>query len=175
MRPLRAVELPSDIAGRLYLHSMPGRYEPLEDCWKAVTQAGCSMIVCLAPSDEIQKKSPAYAAAINSESTPVGMRNFPIPDYGPPEDIDAFAKSVTETAAALKQGTSILVHCGAGIGRTGTYAIAVLMALGLSISEARKRGSNAGSGPERREQQEALTRVASLVGLGKSAHSQPAS
>ena len=29
----RSVTLPENVAGRLYFHSMPGRYEPLQAVW----------------------------------------------------------------------------------------------------------------------------------------------
>ena len=161
MRSLRPVELPSDIRGRLFLHSMPGRYEPLEEFWTHLGRVGCSTIVCLAPIDEMRKKSPSYADALDAESSPCKVLHFPIPDYKAPEDIAAFVKSVNDVAEALRQGDAILVHCGAGIGRTGTFAIGTLIALGLSLEEARTRVSKAGSSPERPEQEESLRRLAS--------------
>ncbi|MFP3868502.1 MAG: hypothetical protein ACLFUU_10110 [Desulfobacteraceae bacterium] len=60
-------------------------------------------------------------------------------------------------------GKGVLLHWGAGKGRTGMFAIATLMALGLSETEARQRINDAGSYPERPAQQEALRRFGSSL------------
>jgi len=60
----------------------------------------------------------------------VRAQRFPIADCQAPSDIPAFAKSVRQVAEALRSGGAVAIHCGAGIGRTGTFAIGVLLALG---------------------------------------------
>jgi hypothetical protein len=104
MRPLRSVEIPADVPGRLYLHSMPGRYEPLDECWAELDRVGCSTVVCLAPTSEIRHKSPAYANALDTDSSPCKVLRFPIPDYQAPEDDDEFLKAVSDTAKAPATG-----------------------------------------------------------------------
>ncbi len=49
----RGVDLPSNVPGRLLLHSLPGRYEALERVWHQVKKDAVGAIVCLTESDEI--------------------------------------------------------------------------------------------------------------------------
>ena len=156
---LRKVGLPEQISGRLYLHSMPGRREPLEEVWAEISSNGISTIVCLAPLDEIRQKSPRYADAIESSAVPCTLRLFAVEDYKEPEDDGAFCKAVFSTANSLRAGECVLLHCGAGIGRTGMFAVATLIAIGLSEYESLQCIKAAGSWPETGPQNEVLRRV----------------
>jgi protein-tyrosine phosphatase len=158
MVSFRQVELPGGVAGRLYLHSMPGRYEPLEEAWAEVKRLGISTIICLAPLDEIREKSPEYSKSIQTDAVPCDVRRLPVCDYQGPDDDRAFSELSGRVADLLRRGEGILIHCGAGVGRTGMFAIAALMTLGLSSDEARRQVKAAGSGPERPAQEEALRR-----------------
>jgi protein-tyrosine phosphatase len=120
-------------------------------------------MVSLAPFDEIREKSPEYAEAIEADAVPCQLWRLAICDYQGPDDDQAFWQLATQVAGTLRGGNNVLVHCGAGIGRTGMFAITVLMALGLSDGEAQRRVSAAGSAPERPAQQNALRRFARLV------------
>jgi protein-tyrosine phosphatase len=115
--------------------------------------------------DEIREKSSSYAKALEQGMVPVEVRRFPIHDYSSPDDDRAFADTVTEVAASLRAGRRALIHYGAGIGRTGLFAVATLMALGLPTVAARRRVKEAGSGPERQVQEAALERVAQFLCL----------
>lgn len=74
----RRVVLPSDISGELFLHSMPPRYEAYSIFKTAISESQIDTLVCLAPSAEIQKKSPDYFHAIQSADVPCGRKTFEI-------------------------------------------------------------------------------------------------
>ena len=135
---------------------MPGRHEDFEDAVAEVRRLGISQVTSLAPLSEIRAKSPRYAKAIEAENLPTILASCPIPDRGVPENRQEFLSSVEETMSALKAGKKLLLHCGAGIGRTGTYAAAVLLRLGLSKEQSIAEVSRAGSRPETAEQLEFL-------------------
>jgi protein-tyrosine phosphatase len=156
MALVRMCALPEQIPGGLFLHSMPGRYEPLEDSWAEVTRLRIGQIVCLTADSEIACKSRDYEAAIAAGQLPCEIRRFPIADYQGPTDLKGFWLLARETASALRQGENVLVHCGAGIGRTGTFAIAVLLALGMPEGEAEQVVRAAGSYPETTAQRKTL-------------------
>ncbi len=144
----RSVQLPTGVPAKLILHSMPGRYETLEETWRQIATDGVQLVVSLAPADEIHRKSPAYGAALESKTVPCPVEPFPIADRGVPADRPGFWSLASRVAQQLKAGRCVLIHCGAGIGRTGTLAICVLLALGGSQASATRAVSAAGSHPE---------------------------
>lgn len=157
----RSVALPDDVSGRLYLHSMPARYEAYQATLDAVRLKGITQVVCLTSLEEIASKAPAYARAVQRKDVPWQQRMYPIVDYGVPSDRASFLELVHSIAADLRSGVNILLHCAAGIGRTGTVASCVLIALGVPADEAALRIYAAGSYAERPEQVELIQWVAS--------------
>ena len=156
----RHVVLPPDIDGALYLHSMPGRYEPLSASLAEIADKNVAAIICLTPLEEIEEKSPEYAAAIAAGTIPVERVAMPIEDYGVPQDTAAFVALMEDVAHRLQAGENLLVHCAGGIGRTGTFATGVLMALHVTLNDALDAVQMAGSEPETDKQQELLVDIA---------------
>lgn len=66
------------------------------------------------------------------------FRNVPIQDRSVPADRHQFLDAVEQTAADVKSGTDVAVHCRAGIGRSSLFAASVLIRLGWSVEEAFK-------------------------------------
>ncbi|MFO1251677.1 MAG: tyrosine-protein phosphatase [Inhella sp.] len=145
--PMRSLPLPASIPGRLWLHSMPGRLEPWAQFEALAEAAGLTRIVCLTPWDEVERLAPAYAVAL-SHRTPWHWQHLEMQDFGLHADAQRFRLGVIEIADALRQGESVLLHCAAGIGRTGTTAACVLKLLGLDAASALQQVRAAGSNPQ---------------------------
>jgi len=156
----RTVVLPRDVSGSLYLHSMPGRYDPLSTSVSEIENKEIDIVVSLTSLEEIRQKSPRYANAIDDKSLGFERMEFPIIDFGIPQDSLAFLNLAKNLADRLKSGENLLVHCGAGIGRTGTLAASVLISLGKDLNESLDAVRNAGSNPETDEQMDLVRWVA---------------
>jgi len=139
---------------------MPGRYEDYEEVRTKIEQEQISEVICLNSLNEIRQKSPEYARAIEACQLPFSLDMFPIPDFGIPEDRGAFLKLAQSVSSRLKTGANILIHCGAGIGRTGVLAICVLMVLGIPPEQAVEKIKETGSGPETEPQEELIQQIA---------------
>jgi protein-tyrosine phosphatase len=135
-------------AGRLYLSAVPGRNGPLARDLEDIESAGVTRIVCLAPSDEVEHKSPAYARLLETGDLPCVVDPLPVPDFGVPPDWPAFARLTFRAADALLAGETLLIHCAAGVGRTGLAAVCILIALGHEEAAARAAVEAAGSAPQ---------------------------
>ena len=89
--------------------------------------------------------------------------HFPLPDMSAP-DMGFIERFVGVLQHELDQGRSVAVHCGAGLGRTGTLLACYFVNEGLSAQEAiqRVRRSRPGS-VESHAQEAAVLRYADYL------------
>lgn len=154
---LRRVDLPAAVTGALLLGGMPARFEPWDAFEARARAAALGLVVCLTPPVEIEELSPSYHAAVAQGGLPFRWLNVPMRNFGLPEDAAAFRAGVHHVAQALRAGDAVLLHCAAGLGRTGTAAACVLKALGLDAEAALQRVRDAGSNPQNAKQSGLVT------------------
>jgi protein-tyrosine phosphatase len=145
---MRPVDLPAGVPGKLWLASMPGRFEAWNAFVGAAQRSHLGLVVCLTPRQEMRELSPEYHKAVGAGTVPFRWLNVPVPNFGVPADAQAFRQDLQQIASALQRGDAVLLHCAAGLGRTGSAAACILKALGLSTSEALSRVRAAGSNPQ---------------------------
>lgn len=147
--PFRALELPPTPGlGRVFLHSMPGRLESWAAFLDQAQAVGLQQVLCLNPLFEVQRLSPAYHAAIHEGALPFRWTHLPMQDFGLADEVEAYRNAITDVAGTVRSGGVVLLHCAAGIGRTGTSAACLLKHLGLPTPVALQRVREAGSNPE---------------------------
>jgi len=138
------VEIASAIPGRLYRHSLPGRYEEYARFQREAKTLRISCIVCLCPLEEIQRKSAEYGTAIAVGDYPCPTMIFhPVEDYSEPDDPLIFDEMCVGLAMQLRAGARVLIHCAGGVGRTGLAVESVLSH--LQSPDSRKGGAAATS------------------------------
>ena len=145
---LRRVLLPAPVPGSLWLAGMPGRFESWSTFEARAGRAALTLVVCLTPRSEMAQLSPAYYAAVAQGGLPFRWLNLPMRNFGLPEDPAGFRRDVRDIAHALKRGEAVMLHCAAGLGRTGSTAACVLKSLGLPTEDALQRVRDAGSNPQ---------------------------
>jgi protein-tyrosine phosphatase len=131
---------------------MPGRFEAWSAFEARAERSGLALVVCLTPRSELAELSPQYHAAVVAGRVPFRWQHVAMRNFGVPEDAAAFRRDIADVASALQAGESVLLHCAAGIGRTGTAAACVLKSLGLDTATALQRVRDAGSNPQNAEQ-----------------------
>jgi hypothetical protein len=145
---LRPVQLPAAVPGALLLAAMPGRFEPWNTFEAHAHATALRLVVCLTSRAEIEELSPDYHGAVVEGTLPFRWLHLPMRNFGLPEDPAAFRAGVQQIADALRVGDTVMLHCAAGLGRTGSTAACVLKALGMPVGEALRHVRDAGSNPQ---------------------------
>jgi protein-tyrosine phosphatase len=149
---LRRLRLPDEVPGQVWLGSMPGRFEAWSAFRDEAERTCLGIVVCLAPRTELAELSPDYHAALARGRLPFRWMNVPMRNFGLPEDPAAFRRDIAAIAQKLRDGEVVMLHCAAGLGRTGSAAACLLKALGVDEQEALERVREAGSNPQNAEQ-----------------------
>ena len=151
------VPLP-DVPGRLWLC---GKHAVGPDVEAVLAQVGADVVVCLNELGELSSRYPDYVEWLRHNQAEGRAEWFPIPDLHVPDvaELDAL---LTRLQARLAAGEGLIVHCGAGIGRAGTVAVALLLRLGVPLDEALAHvgASRPSAGPQTAIQDDLLAQLA---------------
>lgn len=109
--------------------SMCGKHAIGPDHEAAMASCGATTVVCLVDAFELADRYPAYLEWLESNR---GGRAiwFPIHDLHAPA-LAMVEPLIAELVRRLDDDEHLLLHCAAGIGRTGTIATCLLMELGM--------------------------------------------
>ena len=129
-------ELPFGFPGRIFWSPMPfGPYDLHGEAYDRFCEVQIAVIVLLASDEECLDKTGRDLRALYLEEG-FQVLYLPIPDFSVPTK-DDLEQAVQDTIAHAQAGHHIVVHCSAGIGRTGLFAAYLAKrCLGLTGAEA---------------------------------------
>ena len=130
------IELPFGFPGRVFRSPMPfGLYDLHGEVYDRWCEEQIDVIVLLASDEECLHKTRCNLRALYLKEG-FQVLYLPIPDFGVPTK-DDLEQTVQQTIAYAQAGHHIVIHCSAGIGRTGLFmAYLAKRRLGLSGHEA---------------------------------------
>ena len=129
-------ELPFGFPGRIFRSPMPfGPYDLHGEVYDQFCEAQIRVIVLLASDEECLHKTGCNLRALYLKAG-LQVLYLPIPDFSVPAK-DDLEQAVMRTIAYAQVGHHVVIHCSAGIGRTGLFmAYLAKRCLGLSGAEA---------------------------------------
>jgi protein-tyrosine phosphatase len=114
-------ELPFGFPGHVFRSPMPfGPYDLHGEIYDRFCEEQIAVIVLLASDEECLHKTGCHLRALYLKEG-FQVLYLPIPDFGVPTK-DDLEQAVQHTIAYAQAGHHIVMHCSAGIGRTGLFA-----------------------------------------------------
>ena len=113
---------------------MCGKHRVGPDPEAVLRSIDATTIVCLTQRDELADRYPSYVAWLDQHH-PMRAVWYPVHDLSVPA-FDLFVVHIAHLRERLERGEHLVVHCGAGIGRAGTYVTALLMAMDVPQQQA---------------------------------------
>jgi len=119
----------------LFIVKRPEGGPALADGLEEIRAAGVRRLVSLLTPDEEQSLD---LAAEGATWRRLGLKfvSVPVTDLAVPTNPAEFEAAVVTVVRGLMDGDSVGIHCRQSIGRSGLFAAAVLVALGMSSNEA---------------------------------------
>jgi protein-tyrosine phosphatase len=154
------IPLPEGVPGALWLC---GKHAIAPDQHRVIDEVGgAATVVCLVERHELDDRYPGYVIWLQRPDAADSVW-FPIPDLHAPTLLQA-TPFVDDLVRRLHAGETLIVHCGAGMGRAGTVAVCVLNRLGVALDDALRMVSEArpGAGPEVGAQRDLVEQFAPL-------------
>ena len=154
-------EIPLDHrTGRLLLCS---KHHIGPDVGHVLTINRVDTVVCLTQRHELDPRYPQYVQWLDNTPTQAVWR--PTPDLGVLPLADTLVL-INEVDDRLTRGSGVIIHCAAGIGRSGTLAVGLLLRHGLTLRDALSHVGNhrALAGPETGPQRQLVELLAAHYG-----------
>lgn len=147
--PLHVDFLPAsdvNLDGRIGITEAPGRHDgghrrDLEaDLTRLVEHYAIDMLITLLERGQYEKDELADLGItdllVRAQKHGIESEWWPLPDGGVPVSLDRLAALVERILLRVRTGGVVVIHCRAGLGRSGLVAACCLNALGATVSEA---------------------------------------
>jgi len=121
-------------SGTLSVMAKPVGGEWIEEEFAGLRKLGIDHVVSLLETHEQDEVGLADEESY-CQKNEMQYSSFPIPDRGLPRT-DKAKSFASELCQEVRDGNHIVIHCRAGIGRTGIIAAAILVHAGYSSTEA---------------------------------------
>jgi protein-tyrosine phosphatase len=121
--------IPFELSGSVYRSPMPyGPFDPDERIFQAFIDQKINTIIMLVQQQEAIYK--AHRDLITLYQTfGFNVIHFPIQDFETPHNVQHFSETVDLAIEKARNGENLVMHCNAGLGRTGLFATAMALSL----------------------------------------------